>query len=360
MKQKIAIIVGALIIIGFVIARYDSQNTSNNTVRIGVIIPLSENVAVLGENMKNGIELAAKESNTGIQFIFEDGGIEPKKALGAYQKLSSIDDVHLFIGPFGPDQIMSIAPVLKTDDIMLGISLCEDRFKSYPQIFCTYPSIDDQTKSAIPVIQSEHVKKLGFITEIGETGDVMEKSVLENQTVGGYSVPIKERIKLGDKDFRTIIAKIKAAHVDAIYAATLPDEGYILIKQSRELGFNGPIFAVFDAVEEKLNELGSVAEGVYLPGHISPNFAEAFTAEYKKTYKKNPDLYAALGHSAAVELISALRENDFDLNNLKSKLIGTNEKTAINGFTFRPDQTVSIPVESLLYKESKIQEIPNK
>ncbi len=357
MKYKIPIVSVCILIIAIIFLS-GNNGQKNGTVRVGVIIPLSENAATIGEKVRRGIMIATEEANEPrIQFVFEDGGIEPRKALSAYQKLTNVDDISMFVGPFGPDQIMSIAPILKSEDVMLGVTLCENRFRSYPQIFCTYPSIPDQTESGVRIIQRLRLKKIGFLTQIGEVGDIIEHELKEREVEGGYTVAVAGRIKPGERDFRTLIAKIKAAQTDAIYFASLPEEGYIILQQLNALGYSGKIFAVFDAVDEKLAALGSAAEEVYLPGHISPIFQEKFVAQYTQKYGETPDLYAALGHSIAITLINGLRKNDFELKNIKEKIIGMTADTGITDFQFKPDQTVAIPVETLLFRDGKMREM---
>ncbi|MFA6432567.1 MAG: ABC transporter substrate-binding protein [Candidatus Paceibacterota bacterium] len=359
MKQRVFWWVAALIVIvlvSFSIA--DSNKYRGNEISIGVIIPLSGNVASLGEKLKRGIDLAVEDfSGKNVRFIFEDGGIEPKTALAAYHKIATANDVKIFIGPFGPDQIMALAPVLKKDAVLLGVTLCDDMFKPYPQIFCTYPSIPDQTESGIRAVRDSGVKKLGSIIQIGPTGDVVRSELQKQQANGDYSLVFEDRMNLGDRDFRTLVTKVRASGAEGVYMASLPNEGYILLKQLYDLRFNSPIFAVFDATDEGLAQLGPAAEGVYLPGHISPVFESDFTSQYKETYEQEPDLYSALGYSIAVTLIEGLKDNQFKLEGLKEKLIEKQNPTAIMGFKFREDRTVSVPVESLIFKNGKIQEM---
>lgn len=340
-----------------ILTRGQSRDYSK-MVKIGVIAPLSGETASLGQKIRNGIEIAILDTRARqhIQFIYEDGGVTPKEALTAYQKLTSIDRVDYIIGPFGPDQIMAIAPLLKSDDILIGLTLCDERFLKYPPVFCTYPSIPDQTWSGIRSVKTAEVRKLGLITQTGELGDIIENELTKGQTDGNYILVKSDRLKPGDRDFRTIITKLKSAGVDGIYTATLPDEGYILLKQLRDLGFSGRIFSVFDATEEKLRAMGTVAESVYFPGHISPKFEANFVSEYINKYGGTPDMYGALGHSIAITLINALSENNLQKAGLAQKMVGRKEETAINGFVFKADHTISMPVESFLFLHGKFNE----
>lgn len=356
MKYRILIFIAVVAIVLPIIFNIDRGNSK--ILKIGVIVPLTEEAASLGEKVRNGIELAKLQyKDQLVEFIYEDGGVDPKKAVTAFKKLKSVDRVSLFIGPFGPDQILAIAPMLEPQDILLGVSLCEDRFKKYPQIFCTYPSIPDQTASGIEAIKKTSVTKLGFITQSGELGNLIESELKKGQGAGNYSLVITERMKQGDTDFRTLVAKVKSVGVDGIYTASLPDEGYLLVKQIRELQFLGPLFSVFDATEEKLAELGSASEGLYLPGHISPKFEPDFTTSYKEKYSDEPDMYGALGHSIGITLLNALKENRTSVSELKEKLISRTLNTAIINFSFKADQTVSIPVESFVFRGGKMLEM---
>ena len=355
---KKLIIVTTIVAVGVAILILGQPHNYSKTIKIGVIAPLSGETASLGQKIRNGIELARTDTHAGehIQFIYEDGDITPKTALTAYRKLTSVDKVDYIIGPFGPDQIMPIAPLLKSSDVLIGITLCDERFLKYPPVFCTYPSIPDQTRSGIRSVKTAGVQKLGLITQTGELGDTIENELIKGQADGDYTLVRSDRLKPGDKDFRTIITKLKASGVNGIYTATLPDEGYILLKQLRDLGFSGRVFSVFDATEEKLRAMDTAAEGVYFPGHISPQFEPNFVSEYTNTYGDTPDMYGAIGHSIASTLIEALIENNFQKDELAKKLVGRNEKTAIDGFTFRTDHTVSVPVESLIFLNGKLNE----
>jgi branched-chain amino acid transport system substrate-binding protein len=347
-----------LVVFGFFIGTKHTPQSivERQEIKVGVIAPLSGEVAFLGEKMKKGIEAAIENADMpdNISFIYEDGGIEPRKALTAYQKLSSVDKVDYIIGPFGPDQILSIAPILKPDDIMLAVSLCEGRFAQYPQVFCTYPSIPDQVESSFPVMKSNNTKKVALITANSELGNMVFEELKKSEEALEYTVETHEKIKQGDKDFRTLIAKVKASGVDTVYIASLPDEGYLLLRQLSELQFTGTKIAIFDAVEEVLKEMSVAAEGVYFPGHISPNFEPYFTETFKEKNKEEPDLYAALGHSITTMLVEGLKDNNFKKDGLKDKLIGATHKTSIIDFTFNQDQTVSMPVETLVFKDGNL------
>ena len=109
----------AIVVIFGVITLITHTKTSKNTtkIKIGVIVPLSGEGAQFGEEIKNGIEIALKQNNLRDRFeiIYEDGKIDPKTSLSAYQKLSSLDKVNIIIGPLGPNTTLAVAPTLRKD-----------------------------------------------------------------------------------------------------------------------------------------------------------------------------------------------------------------------------------------------------
>ena len=354
MKKSIKYISSVVLL--FIIVAIIVTNKSTDILKIGVILPLSGESSSLGEKIKRGIDLAIGESNSEnkFDFIYEDGGMTPRSALNAYQKLTNIDKVSVFIGPFGPDQIMSLAPVLKDEQIVLGVSLCEDRFIKYVQIFCTYPAISDQIKSGITTIQKNNLKSIAIVVPKGILGDAVRGELEKYQSDSGYKIVATENIQQGEKDFRSIITKIKSYKTDGVYIASLPEEGYRLIKQFRELEYKGHILAEVDFDENILKDYGNIAEGIYLPGHISPEFEKSFSERYRLIYKEEPDMYAALGHSIASSILKSFSGRDFKKDRLFNQ---ENTRTAIIDFRFKDDRTVSIPVETLIFKDQKIQRL---
>ncbi len=81
--------------------------------RIGVLAPLTGNFANYGKTVREGIE---KIKNPSIEWVFEDEGCEPAKAISAYRKLSAIDHLSFLIGPCCGSPQKVVAPLLKNQN----------------------------------------------------------------------------------------------------------------------------------------------------------------------------------------------------------------------------------------------------
>ena len=88
--------------------------------KIGVMLPLSGEVARYGEIVKAGVE-EAKQKN--VEFVYEDTACRSPNALSAYKKLHSIDGIQYFLGPCCGSPLKTVAPFFQKGQ-QLSMSLC--------------------------------------------------------------------------------------------------------------------------------------------------------------------------------------------------------------------------------------------
>ena len=125
MKKIIVGIVAVILIvvgISYFCKNSNQPASSKEPIKIGVIAPLSGEVASLGENAKNGATLAYDELSENvrqkIQLIFEDDGFQPKNTVSAFNKLVDIDGADVIIC-FASGPCSSISPLADKKQIPL-------------------------------------------------------------------------------------------------------------------------------------------------------------------------------------------------------------------------------------------------
>ena len=94
------LILGIVISLGML-----SCTKKEKEIKIGAILPLTGDIAVYGQKMKNGIDLAVKHINSKggidgkqIKVLYEDDQGEPKASVAAVQKLITIEKIPVIIG----------------------------------------------------------------------------------------------------------------------------------------------------------------------------------------------------------------------------------------------------------------------
>lgn len=98
-----------------------AAESNNSKPKIGVLLPLSGELAPYGRAAQNGIELAKKEQPnllSSVDFVVEDFGYDNKLAVAAYHKLIALDKVStIYIWGYGPSQ--ALVPVAEQDKFPL-------------------------------------------------------------------------------------------------------------------------------------------------------------------------------------------------------------------------------------------------
>src|SRR3972149_11200504 len=116
MKLKNIFWIGLIIMLAVVALFYFlQQKNAPEVIKIGVIQPLTGELANFGKTVVNGIQLAVddyKDSVTEkIQLIIEDSKGEPNSSVSAFNKLMSIDKVKFVIGDLTSSSTLAIAPI---------------------------------------------------------------------------------------------------------------------------------------------------------------------------------------------------------------------------------------------------------
>ncbi len=355
-KLIIGIII-AVIIVGGIWYGATRKPAEKGTIKIGIVMPFSGELSMFGDNVLHGVEVALRQSGLAIstiKIIAEDtAGFSTNGALSAFRKLVDQDRVDVVFGPFGPAQTLTIAPTIATGTALTIISLsnCDERFATYPGLFCIYPGIKDQVLHEIGFMKSKGWKKIYFFTENSEFGILVE-NMLKERPDEITLLGVEKVVPNQTKDFRTNIAKMVAAKPDAVFAVFAPNEGFVLLRQYQVLSKGIPLYIGTDANKDQLKDIfGQEAKGIYFASRISEKYEDNFVKEYKASFGVDPDYFAALAHSAATILFDALKNDGRDMVGLPKKLIGlTSDATAVSGFRFKEDRTVYVPLGSYEFK----------
>ena len=97
-NKLIAIIVVVIIIVVGVVSFNNNQQSSPDSLKLGLMLPLTGDYGAAGQNMQKGMQIAIDEyrknnPGTEIDVVIEDDAYNVTKGLSAYKKLTGIDNV---------------------------------------------------------------------------------------------------------------------------------------------------------------------------------------------------------------------------------------------------------------------------
>lgn len=242
----------------------------NETIKIGVSLPLTGEAASFGQGGLSGIETAVKEINEAggingrkLEVIIEDDQCTSEGGIRTFTKLVNIDQVDMIIGPACSAAAGSGIPVAeesKTPTIIWGSAPGLTQNNDY--IFRTYPSDTFQGKFAAEyMINKLKKEKVAVIYVQNDWGQGIKDVFVSNFQKLGGSISFDEGIPQDAIDLKTILIKAKETNPDAIYFPVYPSIGIIGLKQMKELGFNVSVLGGDSFATDEIIKSG-VAEGV--------------------------------------------------------------------------------------------------
>lgn len=339
MKKLFSILaVAMLAFIGCGKKAEEPKSAADKTViKVGVIAPLTGDVAQYGNSAKEGIQLRIDEINAEggingkkIELIIEDDKGDAQEAINAYKKLTAKDKVDVVLGAVTSGPSNAIAVISNTDKVPMitPTGTSQDITLSKPYIFRTTYTDPFQGGVMGRYAAKKGYKKVAIMTNTSSdysTG--LAKSFKEEAEKAGIQV-VEEKYTTDDKDFKSILTNIKNAGVEAIFVPDYYNTIGLIATQAKELGITSQ-FLGGDGWDGVQNNFAAATEGALFASQYASDdtseIVQNFIKTYKAKYSKDPDLFAALGYDTGSILINALKgAKDLTGDGIKDALKGTN------------------------------------
>ncbi len=298
---------------------------SAESIKIGMIYPLSGVMAYDGESVVAGAKLAVENINSKggllkgrtIELLIEDGQGLPAESVAAAEKLINRDKVAAIVGCLRSTASLAVQPIAnKNKTPMLTVISTTPKLTEggYKYTFRSCPQEAMLIAVAARFITTKlGVKKLCFLGPNDEWGraalDGWGKLMKENggQLLSGVLVPNAET------NFQAYLTKIKSLNPDAVAVQAETLMASMVFKQAKEMGLTVPFIGHgATASQEFIKLAGEAAEGVYsmMPyvyTYDSPQ-NKAFTQAYSKRFpgRGMPDKYAVAGYDGIYILADAI------------------------------------------------------
>jgi branched-chain amino acid transport system substrate-binding protein len=324
---------------------------AEDTVKIGVIQPLTGSVAYNGTTDVNGIKLALSEINAKggvlgkkVELVIEDGQCKPANSVNAAEKLAQRDKVVGLIGAFCSSATAAIMPVAQSNKIPLitGVSSAPGLTEKGNSGGVRATETDALLAKSFAKILANQLK-LKKVAYIGVNDDFGRGSVDEfekQMTALGATTAMKEYFEHGTSDFYTLLTKLKASGADGVFVSAETQDGSTFVKQKAELGLSIKVFGVGSwATADFMQLAGSAANGIYAAVPYASTMKtpknETFVKAYEAQYKAPPGKYSAAGYNSLNILVDAIaRAQSTDADKIRAALLNTDYEGPNGHFRF--------------------------
>ena len=272
---------------------------AGDSFRIGVMESLTGPGETYGTVANQAKQMAVDEINEAggingrrLELIVEDSQCSAKDAIAAYNKLTDVDGVKIILGTSCSSAMLGAAPLAEADGIVLfsGLASNPDIANAGDYIFRTQISDIQVGIDTGNVLWADGVRTLATITEATDYAEGVRRTSAAQFEKRGGRVVAEERYASDVTDFRSQLEKLFTASPDALHLSPQSEfAAGTIIKQARELGFQGPIYAETVSVGTTALEIaGDAATGMKaITADLDPDNqkAQEVLADFRDRYK---------------------------------------------------------------------------
>ncbi len=300
----------------FLASLFATKLFAQDTLTLGLPLPLTGTVAKFGEVMKRSYEIAAEEINAkgGIKgkkvvLVFEDSQGKPEVARTIAEKLIDVKKQQIILAEYSSSCAKAVAAVAeerKIPIIIVSGSADEITQQNYKYVVRLQTATSYYASGFISFLK-EVVKPKTFaiLYESSDFGTAGADAMVKDVTNLGMKVLVKEQYEKGAVDFKPILSKIKAAKPDVIYMVSYVMDAALMMRQIKELRIDAKLFAggaAGFAIPEFIQNGKDAAEYVVTATLWSPQVsypgAKEFAEKYKAKYNDYPSYHGAQAHAA--------------------------------------------------------------
>ncbi len=353
MKQVWRFVLALLVGAGLAALMAPNVAVAQDSIKVGIVLPLTGDQAKFGEIEKQSFDLALEEINKAggikgkkLEFLVEDDTGKPDVGRSAAEKLINKDKVVMLGGGYSSSVTAAMAGVAQQNRLpfLINTGSADDiTEKRWDYVFRLNQPASEYS-SGIESFLTEVVKPqtVVILHENSMFGTSSAKAFKESCEKLGFKVLLTEGYEKGGIDFKPLLVSVKQMNPDIVYMVSYLMDAALLMRQSRELkltpklfigggaGFTLPEFSQNAGVASEMVLSATLwHETLPLPGAM--DYFKKFGAKYKK----ETEYHGAQAYSSAYVIADVLkRAKSLSADDIKQALHETNMNTVFGPVKF--------------------------
>ena len=300
-----------------VLAGVAGHSFAADTIKIGIAGPETGPVTQYGDMQFMGAKQAIKDINAKggvdgkmLEAKEYDDACDPKQAVAVANKVVN-DGVKFVVGHLCSSSTQPASDIYEDEGVIMitpAATSPEITSRGYKLIFRTI-GLDSAQGPAAGNYIADHVKPkiVAVLHDKQQYGEGIASAVKKTLEEKGTKVAVFEGLNAGDKDFSSIIQKLKQANVDFVYYGGYHPELGLILRQAKEKGLNAKFMGPEGVGNDSISQIAQGAsEGllVTLPKSFDTDPAnKAIVEEFAKN-KQDPTGPFVFPAYSAVEVIA--------------------------------------------------------
>ncbi len=327
---------------------------AQQTTKIGMITTLSGPGGYLGEDVRDGFNLAVeleggKLGGAPVQVIVEDDALKPGQAKELVERFMKTEKIKLLTGIIFSNVAAAVVPdVLDNGGVYVSPNAGPSNFagkECHKNYFVTSWQNDTLHESAGQNATNLGYKKAVVLAPNYQAG---------TDAIAGFKRYFKGEVvkeiytRLDQTDFAAEMAQIRAAKPDVVFQFHPGGLGITFARQYAQAGLltEVPMVVAAPSLDSViLKAIGDAALGVNISSHWNSDFDnpanKTFVAAFQKKYNRIPSYYASQGYDTALAIAAALKATGGkvdDVNAFSAAMRKADFQSVRGAFKFGPNQ----------------------
>jgi branched-chain amino acid transport system substrate-binding protein len=317
---------------------------------IGVAGPFTGPNAAFGEQMRRGAAMAIADLNAAggvlgrqVTAVFEDDASDANQARAGANRLAQ-RRVPFVLGHFNSSCSIPASEVYAEEGILQITPASTnprltDRGPKFANVFRTCGRDDQQGAIAGGwIVQRYAGKAVAVIHDKTTYGQGLADETKKAMNARGLTERLYDGVSVGDKDFTSLITRMKSLNIECIYFGGLHTEAALLVRQAREQGLAAQLVSGDGIVSAEFATIaGRASDGVVMTFDSDPRKSPGAAGVVAKFKAQNydPEGYTLLSY-AGIQVFAeaAKRANGTAVKDLIANLHGKSVDTVIGTLSF--------------------------
>jgi branched-chain amino acid transport system substrate-binding protein len=259
---------------------------SDDVYKFAVLLPLTGPIAFLGEPVTTGIDLAIKKINDSggingkkLEVVYGDTKGDSKQSITVFRQLLLSENIKVFM-PFLTGETLAIQPIAKDEDvIVMSLTVHEPAANKDMNTFRLSYSFQAEALAMADYLMKQDLKSISVIySEDAASKYQVEKTFVPTLEANGIKDIYQESFKVRQKDFRSLVARVKNQDPTDIYIAGFGSDFPNILKELK----------IQDLMPPRVRVTGGVP--MWEVSHfVKPKMLEGIIFASPPLFKNNPE-----------------------------------------------------------------------
>ncbi|MDR1966191.1 MAG: ABC transporter substrate-binding protein [Synergistaceae bacterium] len=370
MKAKAVLCAAAFVILGICGAA-----SAADTIKIGVLAPITGFAASDGFSTIESIKLAVEKVNSeggilgkNVELVYYDDAADPKQAVPLANKLITQDRVIAFVAGSYSMPSRAVAPIFDEEGIPLVAA-----YALHPEITNGdytfrngFLGTTEGRVAAYTALELFKAKKVALVTSDNDFGQTLREGFMGylKKTGREGDLVLQQTYPSSEKDFAVYLSKIRDAAPDVVFFSGYYFQTAPALKQAKEMGISGIRFIGEQGSDSpKMAEIAlDAAEGFVILTNLDRDdprpLVQEFLKSYRDRHKIEPDMVGASAYDAFMIIVDAIKAaGSTDGKAIRDAIAATKDYNGLTGVINGFDEAGEVlkPVQLQEIKEGKFR-----